>query len=573
MKLRLATSLFGLLLWACPVRAAEPAAGNVLPDDYVLLKVADRVTTVRDYVYSYFTSYPEFRPNPDSLGRVQFLNSLANKDVMGLVAKEVNRPMGFEDRASMREFTERTLSNILFKRAVLDSSEVSDAEVRRMYEQLGTDIHARQIVFFSPDTARRVRGELLKGRLSWDLAHKLYDRSGAGGNGDLGWISRTAEDQLLAQNIFHLKAGQYSELYQDIAGIHLVKCVATRPAMRAALPVIQNRLREIARGPKVVERSERLLSHLRDDLGLTYDTLNITWASTQFRTPIDMQHRHGTPTISIDTRIPRFAPEDTGRVLARWKNGGRFSLRDLVQAYHQITPIARQPLTSPDRVRHQVDVIVLEPQRAELARQMGLDRDSMAVSLIEKRREELMVEHLYQDSIMSKIHVSKEERRRYYDQHLPQFFTYARVRYGVIVADRKTEADSLAAAFRAGESIEAMLKADSLAGREQRGSIRELREDDQGAPFYGLLFQELRPGQVTVSGPDDEQTYAVVQSLSFDSGRQLSFEEADPMVVESTTNLASEKMLQETLDRWKMRYAIESRPELVMRVRLKDPTL
>ena len=63
----------------------------------------------------------------------------------------------------------------------------------------------------------------------------------------------------------------------------------------------------------------------------------------------------------------------------------------------------------------------------------------------------------------------------------------------------------------------------------------------------------------------------VVQSLSFDPGRQLSYEEAQVHVGESLANLAAEKVLNRFLARHKRGLRIEAHPELVMRVDFSDP--
>src|SRR5436190_1407517 len=85
----------------------EPDTGQFLPDSVLLGRVEKRTISVRDYVESYFASYAEYRPRPDEAGRLEFLNSMINKEVLGLTALSINRPLGFEDRAVMREFTER----------------------------------------------------------------------------------------------------------------------------------------------------------------------------------------------------------------------------------------------------------------------------------------------------------------------------------------------------------------------------------------------------------------------------------------------------------------------------------
>src|SRR5262249_12283244 len=66
--------------------------GQFLPDTALLVRVEDRVTRVHDFVDAYFGSYAEYRPKPDSAGRVEFMNSIINKEVLGLTALASNRP-------------------------------------------------------------------------------------------------------------------------------------------------------------------------------------------------------------------------------------------------------------------------------------------------------------------------------------------------------------------------------------------------------------------------------------------------------------------------------------------------
>ena len=81
--------------------------GQFLPDTAVLARVNDRVTRVGAFIDAYFSSYAEDRPKSDSAGRVEFLNSIVNKEVLGLTALAINRPLGFEDRAKLRAATEQ----------------------------------------------------------------------------------------------------------------------------------------------------------------------------------------------------------------------------------------------------------------------------------------------------------------------------------------------------------------------------------------------------------------------------------------------------------------------------------
>ena len=61
--------------------------------------------------------------------------------------------------------------------------------------------------------------------------------------------------------------------------------------------------------------------------------------------------------------------------------------------------------------------------------------------------------------------------------------------------------------------------------------------------------------------------------LEFDPGRQLSLEEAYRMVDDRVRQEQSERMLEQFIARLRRGMKIESRPELVMRFVMADPTL
>jgi hypothetical protein len=552
----------------------EPDTGQFLADTVLLARVEKREIRARGYLETYFASYAEYRPRPDSAGRLEFLNSMINKEVLGLTALSVNRPLGFEDRAVMREYTQRTLSNVLYQRAILDSVKVSEAELRRVYEQHKTALHLRHIVFATRSEAERVRADLIAKRITWKDAVRKYsiapeeDRKR---DGDIGVKSRFGFDPVMAFEVFALKPGQTSQVMNDSQGYQLVQCVESRPVAAPAYEDIRSGIMTEVRSQKIQERSERLRAIQRNEIGMVYDTTNIEWACRHFIPTLSAGMDGSQGTMEINTAMPEFAPADTSRVLARHRYG-RFTLGAFLDGYTGISPLMRPTVNDFEGMRGQIDGMVLEPYMAELAIRRGLDRDSMAVGQIEGRREEILVEHLYADSISSKVWIKPEDRRKYYNDNIAGFITYPKVTFAGILRPSRGSADSLAARLRAGEKAADLLRADSLQGRNT-GSIQERSANDHGSPYYKLLFEELRPGKLSVEGPDREGSYAVIQLLSYDPGHQLKYEEVEHIVDESLQNIKAEEMLKAFLVRRKKLYRIEAHPERLARLRMVDPSL
>ena len=547
-----------------------PDTGQFLPDTTWMIRVGPRTIVAKEFVDLYFDSYAEYRPNSDSLGRLEFMKSLVNREVMALVAREVNRPLGFEDRAVMREYTQRTLSNVLLQRAVLDSVVVTDEELAKVYEQTGYEQRFRQIVFKDMATATRVREDLVKGRIGWANAFPRYNqRKDAAELGDLGFIPRDKLDNTIRFEFYTLKPGEYSRPFEDPDGIHVVQVTERRKvaklAMNAIRPLLDRQVREV----KIAIRSTRLQDELRRRFGVTYDTANVAFVAARFSPSIQMNQSGPMSGINFSGRIPAFEPADTSRVLARHQ-GGQLTLGSFLHHYRHIPPLLRQPVHTPALLRGEIDAVVLEPYRAVVALERGYDKDPLAVELLDKRKERILVEHLYEDSVNSKVWLTPESRRKYYQDHIAQFVTYPAIRFAIFVAENKNSADSLIARLRGGEKPEAILLADSLGGRK-RGSIKTQTQNEEGAPYHQQIFEDLKIGQVEAFGPDDGGQYMVINPLQFIEGRQLPYDEAEKYVDESLQNLESERLLNAFIARHSKRWPIATRPEMVMRLRWIDP--
>ena len=550
-----------------------PDTGQFLPDSVWLLRVGPRVHTVGDYVRAWFTSYPEYRPSSDSAGRVQFLNSLLHKDVLGMTALALNRPQGFEDRLALRETRQRALANAVYQRFVRDSVVVTDAEVRTQWESYRWMQHFRHILVADRMTADRVRRELISGQITWVAAVKKYSiaTNDKGPGGELGWITRDKLDPNVAYWIYGLKPGETSQPVQDNEGWHIVQSIERKPVEPPSYEAIARLLRGQVFAVKSGLLTERLLALLRVQNQLVYDTANVTFASKAFRETVKYTQQPMAASMEIDGAVPEFAPADTARILARWKNGGRYSLGDLIHAYSDIPPLLRPALNRPEAVFGFVETTVLEPSIAEYGAQKGLEKDPLVAGPVQEKLEELMVEHMYQDSVFSKVWVSKDERKAYYQKNLPLFFTYPTVRFAAITRASKAGADSVEKALRSGVKAQALLAADSAAGRVS-GSIQTRQQNEQG-PYQKALFEEMRPGDVQVRGPDKSGDYVVLQVVSYDGGRQLSYEESEQMIDESLQNQKSEQALNEMIGRLQKRYEVSMRPDMVMLVKLVDPSV
>ena len=547
-----------------------PDTGQFLPDTVWLARVNTRVTTVADFIREYFASYPEYRPNQDSLGRVAFLTTMINHDVMGLTARAIDRPFDFEDRITLREYEQRTLSDAFYTTFVLDSVHVTDEQVEAAVQQMGLEGHFRHILFDERPTAERVRKDLVAGKIKWHDAVAKYSRSAhdPGPDGDMGWAVRNKMQLALALPLFGTTVGGYSQVFLTEQGYEIAQLVETRMPSRISLESMRRPMRKNLFDYYCSLRADSIQAMLRDRIGMVFDTANVVAISSRFKRATKVSRAGYTTNIEVSGEVPDFSDADTSLALATWKNGGRYSVGEFLAWYTHLNVLVRPNVDFPDGLMGQINGTVLEPYRAELAKELGLDRDPYVVKTIAGKAEQMMVERMYGDSVSSKIWVSREERQAYYEKHKLDFVTYAQLDYAAIIRHTKPSADSLLQALQGGADPRAILAADSVRG-EKTGTMQHRREDDHGK-YHKILFEELRPGKGTILGPDEEGIYAILFLTKYDPGTQLSFADAQGMIDESMQNLKSEERLKGMLERFRKRYDIAWRPELVMQVRLVE---
>jgi len=550
---------------AAPVRQRMtvngiPDTGQFLPDTALLGRVAGIPITVREFVETYYAAYAPDRPATDSAGRVEWLHSMVDKEILARVAHKVNYQPDFAERSTLRAYEQRVLANVLYQRQISDSVQVRQSDVRALYEHTKLDYHVQRILVASRSQADTAWRGLTSGRLAWKDAVRRYNtaRNDSIPDGDLGWVNLVSMAPDMAFAVAEMKAGTVTRPLADRDGWNLVKLIGTRPGALLDWSVMQRPLANKVRLRQESQRITTLNQRLRETAGLVYDDANIVWASSHFKPTRSTSDEGGILNIHFSTTLPVFSPADTGRVLARTKDGA-LTLTRFVYEFSQISPMKRPSVDTPEGFRDQIDTIVLEGYRAQMARDLGLDRDPLAVKLIGKRLEGIQVQHLYQDSIEARVQTTPEELRRYYDAKPAQFTTYP-----------KGSADSLVELLKTKPDVEALVAATPKLNGLKVATIKEESDQDHGT-YHALLFEELKPGQSSVDGPDMKGQYAVIHLMSFDPGHLLPFTEARGYAEDAVRAQRSEEMLRTFITRHSRGVPITLYPERVNAVRLMDP--
>ncbi len=552
-----------LLATVMPGRAgAKPA--QAVTDTTVLAMVNDRPITVRMFRSLYFAAPLSDRPQPDSLGRLEYLNSLVTREVLAITALGIDRPLDFPDRNELRQARDITLANALYQHMVEDSVRVTEADLRAAFAQFGHDLRLRQLRFSDRATAEAVRRELIAGTTTWEDAAKTRAVEAT----DPAWVRRKDVSQYLALNVFDLRPGQLSRVMVDGAGAHLYQALDRRDVDPPAYAGLRRFLWIELRSAKAVPYVEELDDRVRREMGAVYDTTNIRWVASQMGDTRGIKPGPNGATMEVAPKLPDFSDEDLDRVLVRW-NDGQLTLRDLLPKYTAKSPLVRGSLDTFEALRAEIDGAIFGPTMARLSEHLGFDKDSVAQRLMQRKLEGIQVGHLYSDSVESKIRPTDQEIRAFYDDHPEYFNSIPRVRYAVIPRPNREEGMAVLRRLRAGDDPAAILLADSLAGRPV-GTI-QMRASNEHGPYQETLFNDLLPGESTIIGPHGDGSYAVLKVLARYPSKRLPFDQVRSEVTKAVQNLQSDALLKQLVARHARGMKIVKRPELLMSIDMTDP--
>lgn len=551
-----------------------PDTGQFLPDDAVLARVGERKVTVLQFRDGYYAIYPTMRPRPDSLGLVEFLGNIVRKEILGQTALKLNRTLGFEDRTQIRQYGNRLLGNLLYTREVNDSLDLSEATLRRVYEYYGTELRMRHLYFKDREEAERTRLRLLRGQLAWGAALGAYGQRDANGMlvaTDQQWVRFENLPPDVGVQVWQLRVGEYSPVLLTPGAYHLVQVVESRgrtdrPIFEALRPSMKIVLRQV----QLRALRKRIQNEAMAGFDLAMDSSVVRFASSRFSESMKVVNEGFGTTFTIDASIPEFTLDQQRMVVARW-HGGRDSLTigEAVHEYGELPIIGRPSLNTPEDFEEFCLNVVLEPRLVEVAVRRGLDRDPTYLALLARKEEEIRVTHMVEDSVFSRVTVTPAERRRYYEENLADFKTYPSVRYAMVVAPSRAVGDSMKAVFDRSGDAEAVVASFRRKFGDDMGKI-DVEKKNEPSLVHKSLFEELRPGQSTVTGPDGRKQYVVVKSLSRDEGQVLPYDQAQHYVEESLQNIKAEQALEAFVERLRRSFDIEWHPELVTQVRLVD---
>jgi parvulin-like peptidyl-prolyl isomerase len=510
----------------------------------------DYVLTVDDLRYEIRQLGPSTSYDGTPEDRMRIVENLAARAF--LTEEAIRRGYGADELPEAeREAEAQALADAYRKWRIDSRIMLPRIKTKQWIEKLDRRLHLKEMLFAAHPAAEEALAILRKGTDFDALAAQVEGRPEVIVN-DYGWVVWKDLARPVANIVFALDPGEFTDIVGGSDGYHVFYLAEDEP-MGVSIELLSLRSQRFVQA----RQQARLLDDEKADLKSLYDV--------EFT---DDGLEAGLETFRISFTGGR-PPDSLLNRLVASHAGGEVLVADLFNLYYAMPIQSRPYIGDYHAVSEFAMEIMLPALEAMAGRALGLDRLREVVWAKKKAREEFLVPFM-EDEFRSQITVTDQDLKTYYEERQEDLRTTGNYTVRRILLESRSEVRQV--------------RRELASGKDFADVARELSHDEISAPrggqleevLFGLVaaydsvVNELRPGQIS----EPFQTDAGIEIIKLEAvelPRQLSFEEAESMIMVHLTNTRANNVLAEWVNAREAEVGLRVNEDLLAEVRLPMP--
>lgn len=518
-------------------------------DEQAVATVGDRVITVAQIEKTYSRVDPQYLPKaPGYEGRVEFLETMINKELMALKADELGYDKDPFVVQGMESFRKVGLTAGYLKVKVADKIVVNDEVLQDVYKHYGTLLYVKQILCDRLSEAEEVVA-LLEDGTDFESVCREYSK---GPDAPMGGKRMTVTygnfPTSIQDYIFEYKVGEYSKPLASRYGYFVFRIDEIVKRDKPPFDEIRDKLVNMTRAQQEMRLSHEMSDAIREKHNLQWyeDNLSIAFEALPPDRPLD------DPPDRRDEIYPLldFEPEDLDKPLVTYDDKA-ITIRDFSDMYDKGSFFARprRQFRWGDIRKFLLDGIMAELVEKEVE-EVGIEHEPEVAQLLQRKREQLMVNRLYNDLVDQQTEVTPREIDNYYNDNIEQFRRAEERRFLRIIVGDKATADDVARRARRGESFSQMAATVSISGDYEKD------KGDTGFITKSNAFQyekgfELRDVGDVTDPYENMEGWVVLKLMEKRPERVLTILEAQHEIRHHLKQQKNEERLNALLENWR----------------------
>jgi parvulin-like peptidyl-prolyl isomerase len=539
-------------LWLGLVAVASIAlTGCSKHEDLKLAEFKDRAIRMAEYEDAYAHVDPVFLPQATGEeGKLEFLNTMLNREVMAYKADELGYDKDPAVTQGMEGYKRMTLQVAFLQKEVGDKIEVTDADVKKHFDLMGTTLNVKQILCDTPDQAAAAYDELEKGTDFESVAREYSKQQDAAEGGMVVTVTYGTLIPEMQGPLFDLPVGGYTEPILTAHGWVIVKVLKIDKVNKPVkFEEIKDKLVDDVRRQKQTVATNKYTDKLREEAGVVWhmDNMEIIFNAL----PEDRPFEEAPPRNQEVYPLLFLEAGDLDKPLVS-TNQRTITIKDFSDLYDQASFFNRpRKELRLGGIRGFLMLNIMNDISYEAVKKSGIENDPDVKKILQRKSEEISVNLLYEDMINKQTVITRDMMTNYYNDNIEQFNVPEKRKFGLVLAGDIETAQQAQEELRGGKPVAIVAKAYSIDEdtRATDGLTKEVSRGDN--PEYDAVgFGLTRVGQVT----EPFQTakgWLVLKLVEMSPARVFTLEEAEGRVEAALRERENDRRLKELLAKWK----------------------
>jgi peptidyl-prolyl cis-trans isomerase C len=548
------------------------AVGCEKREDLVIARVEEKEITIGDFEKMAELLESKYLPETDDLeGKRQHLDNLIKKEVMALKARDAGYEREEWFQNMWKRFKNPFLVNAMMDQLIRKKVTVTQEEVDDYYQKMHKEYTLSQLVVTTEDEAWTLRERILAGEDFADLAKKHSIDASAENGGFVG--SNTVGSILwwVEESLFTMKQGDVSEPLKTNTGwallmVHRIRDVLPEKDVEYA----ERRVRAI----KEKKGIQDLRARIEREIELTWypDAIDFAYDALPQDIPFDDIISRK---VTYDNAPKLNLPDKQREVIMCTYKGGTLTLGDFADYYELIGLPER-----PRRERGKESIILMMHKTifddilAAYADQEAKVLDIPEVrEAYESRKEQFLVQKLYQDQVIDEIVVSTPEVEAYYNEHKDEIEIAEQRDYSILLVSDEETARDLYNKAKAGQDFSRLVEKHSVdTGAKENLGRTGLTYAGHYPDYDQVAFSLPRVGDMSEPFAVP-RGWAVIKVEEIKKPETPTLAEATMTVKTALKNQKAEQIFEEKIEKWREGYPIEIFEENLKKAQLKRTRL
>jgi peptidyl-prolyl cis-trans isomerase C len=532
------------------------SSGCANREERVIAKVEDKEITIADFENAVDLLDAKYLPETDDLeGKMEMLDNLINKEVMALKARDAGYEREEWFQNIWTRFKNPFLISAMSDQLVRKQITVTEEEIDYYFDKMQNEYTLSQLVVLSKDLAWELRERIMAGEDFGELA-KEYSIDPSAKNG--GFVGSDTVGRILwwvEEALFDMKEGDISPPLNTTSGYALILVHRIRRIVPdEGRDYAEKRLRGIKEKKGIAD----LRSRIEKDIELTWYPEAIEFAYNALPDDIPFDDilsykvtRDNAPKLDLPERY-------YDMILCTYSDGMR-TLGDFVELYEAVG-LPERPRRDKGQeaivqlVHRKVFDEVLAAYAEQEAKVLEIPEVQEAYEL---RKEQFLVQRLYQDQIIQEIVVSEPEIEEFYNEHKEEIVVPEQRDFSIVLVGDQQTAIEVATKAKSGADFDKLVM-----GYSSDPQVEE-NKGQTGLTYRGfypdydaVAFSLPRVG--AVSEPfETPRGWAVVKLKAIEQPEAPTLIEARQTIKTAIKDTKAKQIFEEKIMAWREDYVIE----------------